>query len=102
MVGFDVASREFHNRAVTFNQIVVERTRNFVDSTYTHGDHVVGVGVAVGGGVVYDYAEWFEWPSGVDFAGGINDVHSSSGSGAFTQSPASPTSSQYHRVPSCP
>ena len=78
MVGFDVASREFHNRAVAFNQIVVERTGYFVDSTYTHGDYVVGVGVAVGGGVVYDYAEGFEWPSGSDFAGGINDVHSSS------------------------
>ena len=60
MVGFNVASREFHNRAVTFNQIVVERTRNFVDATNTHSDHVVGVCVAVGGGVVYDYAEGFD------------------------------------------
>jgi hypothetical protein len=24
--------------------------------------------------VVYDYAEGFEWPSGSDFAGGINNV----------------------------
>jgi len=25
--------------------------------------------------VVYDYSEWFEWPSGINFAGGIDDIH---------------------------
>ena len=59
MVSFDLACSQLDNGAITFNQIVVERSGYFVDATDAHGDHVVGVGVFVGGGVVYDYSEGF-------------------------------------------
>jgi len=59
VVGFHVLSSQLDNGAITFYEVVVERSGYFVDASHAHCDHVVGVGVAVGGGVVYDYSEGF-------------------------------------------